>query len=355
MRWEIRGETTVGNSELLHYGVLGMKWGVRKDDGSSGKKLTTGSHKVTDNQKGHTVINTNDANDYNRLKGYFYEYADTIPATYASSSEAKEKFDNLPKISLPYDSESNKLMTNHNAPIQERRYNCFECGIAYEMRKRGYDVQSNTVPGGYGFEILHAFDVKQSFNVNVSDPDGMKLSNKTKAEECFKKIADKCLTEYGDGSRGILCITYANYDGGHTMNWVVENDKFQLVDTQTGRGMAYETFMQCDANVDIYRLDNAEVLPGVTDFVEPYEATEVEEVIIENLEKEVKKRQKKNNKKKNKVGASTVKSLIKDVSSNFGSYVSKGMEAIGKFIKNPLGIETKEAKVSRGNGTFTKV
>lgn len=59
------------------------------------------------------------------------------------------------------------------------------------------------------------------------------------------------------------------------MQWVVENGEFKIIDAQQSGRNGYETFLHADTakGISVYRLDNAEVLPGVTDFVEPYEMT----------------------------------------------------------------------------------
>lgn len=44
------------NDELMHYGVKGMKWGVRKDRGSSSSKGRTGRKKSSKNNAFNTML-----------------------------------------------------------------------------------------------------------------------------------------------------------------------------------------------------------------------------------------------------------------------------------------------------------
>lgn len=46
------------NNELAHYGVLGMKWGVRKDSKNSSKKRTTAEDRVKKEKRKRAVKRT---------------------------------------------------------------------------------------------------------------------------------------------------------------------------------------------------------------------------------------------------------------------------------------------------------
>lgn len=156
--------------------------------------------------------------------------------------------------------------------------------MAYEMRMRGYDVQAKEITGGYSSEAMHAFDVKDGFTIQISNPSG---SKRDQAKEAYRQMEQKCIA-YGDGARGCVGIQFYTIDGGHNMYWIVENGEFRIIDTQDTNRDGYDIFLESEVVsklVTVTRLDNAEILPGVTDFVEPFELTEEERVRKEQVAK----------------------------------------------------------------------
>lgn len=324
-----------------------MRWGVRKEYESKGRKNSNKPKKLnavtitkkTDN--GDSKISILDNRDYKarqKLLDDGYHASD-----YASNAEALYKFSNLPKYNARLNPTEQAQATNHDAPNNNRENNCFECTMAYEMRRRGYNVQANENRGGYAFEAMHAFDIKDAFTIEMSSPEGRKISSRGLAEEAYRRMEEKCL-QYGEGARGMMGIYYAEpYDGGHAMTWVIENGEFKILDNQGVNRDPYDTFLYCDGNVDIYRLDNADVLPGVTDFIEDFEATEKEKI---KAKKEYEQKRKIWKKEHSKTGKNVVEKVINNIGKNIGEFVSKGIEAIGKFFKNPLGIQQRESSVT---------
>lgn len=282
---------TVASSvdDISHYGVKGMKWGVRKEYEPVGKKKKSvtpsgdysrydntlspaqkkrreaykkekeGYTKTIENKNGTTTIHIDGKDNYKHYRELATNWKDQTPSIYAPESAAIKKFNNLPKIKTNNSEGFERFAVNKQGPNYDRRMNCFECSIAYEMRKRGYDVQANSIRGGDYTELTHAFNLKDSFQLSSTSND-----------EAYKRMQAQCLS-YGEGARGSV-LMYWSTGGGHAINWEVKNGKFMLLDNQAGGDTGYESFMKSDpSDVRVARLDNAEVLPGVTDFVEPYE------------------------------------------------------------------------------------
>lgn len=269
---------------LTHYGVLGMKWGVRKDRETKGPKKAKAPQSLYGrNQERSKTIQTSvgDAKvdfydpSVRRGNNILIDYIrQEQPDRYASEGVAKERFNALKKVNIKYSEDQLKYLTNHDGPNDDRLVNCFHCSMAYELRKRGYNVQAKEIRGGYNFEVQHAFNIKDAFTIKIDPKDG--VDDYERAATCYRMIADQC-EEYGEGARGQIGIQYYDYDGGHSMNWEIKDGKFRIIDSQGMDRDSYETFMHAKTDVVVQRLDNAEVLPGVTDFVEPYERTEEEE------------------------------------------------------------------------------
>lgn len=344
LQWALR-EINQNESSLTHYGVKGMRWGIRKEYETKGRKakpkVLNAVTKTKKTDSGDSEIRILDKKEYG-VRQYLIDEGYHV-STYAPDNVALYNFNNLPKFNMRLSENQQAQAVNHDAPNNNRLNNCFECTMAYEMRRRGYNVQANENRGGYAFEAMHAFDIKNSFRLEVSSPDGSRLSSRTLAEEAYRRMEEQCLL-YGNGARGMMGIYYAEpYDGGHAMSWVVEDGKFKIIDNQGVERDAYDTFLYCDANVDVYRLDDADVLPGVTDFVEPFKATDYEKA---NANKRYKQGQKIWKKEHRDIGKNAVEKVISNIGKNVGDFISKGMEAIGNFLKNSLNIKPKKSDKS---------
>lgn len=364
MIWSVRSDQNI--SSFAHYGVKGMKWGVRKEYELKGRqsvskksfksnsvsagdysrydtpyiytpkqkeeaiKRKKGVDKVIETNTGTTTIHINGTDDYNFFRDTMVKGKDSSRIEYAPESAALEKFRNLPRINGTATDGFERFSVNNNGPTYERRNNCFECAIAYEMRKRGYDVQANETLGGRSIETLHAFNVKDSFTVSSS-------SN----EEAYKRVAGQCLA-YGDGARGSINVQWDS-GGGHAFNWEVKNGKFILIDTQQSDVSGDESFSNCDpSKIRVWRLDNAEVLPGVTDLVEPREQPK---------DAFYQKKWKKSASAFIKSGKESVNNVLKNIGRNVSEFVSKGTKIVGDFFKNPSNIQNKS---STSNPTIKK-
>lgn len=364
-----------GSSELYHYGVPGMRWGVRKDDYNS-KDKTTRLKKDTGNKKDKTVrteygvekTDIYDTSDYVSKKAMVDLVSKKMPDRYADKKNAQEKLDNLPRFNTRLTQDQQVVATNHDAQSQLRTVNCFSCSMAYEMRRRGYNVQSKEVDGGWGFETLHCFDVKDAFTVSINASRERSSDKLALAKECYKQLENQCLS-YGNGARGQLGIQYYDYNAGHAMNWVVEDGKFKIINSQSLNN-GYELFLHAEADVEVYRLDNAEILPGVTDFVESFEATDEEKdkakpkalnMAEARAKKEADEKHDANRKaredaqrkamKEIEAQRSTVEKLIRKVKTATNDLIAKGK----RFLKNPLNIRAKKVNTTRSSNVTWEI
>lgn len=137
--------------------------------------------------------------------------------------------------------------------------NCQRCVIAYELNRRGYNVEAeatasnDTYPSGERY--LTAFKGAKSEGVGA-----------TTTAKVNKNIVDKMST-WGEGSRGIVLISGSR--GGHVFNVEYRNGKLYYYDAQ--HNVRYDparVFDHCTRPaVRVTRVDNLPIDRNVLDLV----------------------------------------------------------------------------------------
>lgn len=246
-------------NELQHYGVLGMKWGIRKEYESQKKykpsSVSQYATKATSFKKQEWV---NDSVAY------------TNP-NYASDS-------------IPYST------------------NCGYCTIAFDLRRRGYAVEAK---GNYGNDmttekmrlcytnpatgkppsVIHDSDFCSSYRGTEQYGElrkvcggKMKLSDTSDSARMSYVVglSSYAILNYGDGSRGAINVLFSN-GGGHAMAWEVNNGEFTVYDAQTSTKMDVAQLYLYSSYVDqimLIRLDDCEPNAQVDEFVTKSNNTE---------------------------------------------------------------------------------
>ena len=120
----------------------------------------------------------------------------------------------------------------YDGTYKEFSENCQRAVVAYEARRRGYKVtaqptfegdtlpQSNIAGKGQG-RWQGAFQGAKSESVGSKNP------------KTVQSNIEKKMSEYGDGARGIVQITWKNGEG-HVFNVEQKNGKTHYVDAQIG-------------------------------------------------------------------------------------------------------------------------
>ena len=138
--------------------------------------------------------------------------------------------------------------------------NCISCALAYDMRRRGYDVESSPIDttsatngslpvqlGFYKGEKLETFEVPK-------DPD-----------VAAKQFSNRIL-KYGDESRGMLRIRWKN-GNGHAVVWEVDDNSVIIRDPQNNTMVDLSDYMRRAKTFYYFRTDNLEPTEKVTRFV----------------------------------------------------------------------------------------
>lgn len=145
--------------------------------------------------------------------------------------------------------------------------NCISCALAYDMRRRGYDVEAmpidttsavnGSLPVQLGFykdEKLETFEVPK-------DPD-----------VAAKQFSNRIL-KYGDGSRGMLRIRWKNGDG-HAAVWEVDDGSIIVRDPQNNTFVDLSDYMRRAKTFYYFRTDNLDPTEKVTRFVKNRQSKE---------------------------------------------------------------------------------
>ena len=121
--------------------------------------------------------------------------------------------------------------------------NCGWCSYAYELRRRGYDVQAPRDSDGlYGCDIAQFYE-----DTTIADFKSPKYGEDRKTNT-YRLFND--LSKEGDGARGALLVSWddgsGGLGGGHCMAWEVIDGKAYVIDAQTNTVMDVDQFYKRD-------------------------------------------------------------------------------------------------------------
>ena len=102
--------------------------------------------------------------------------------------------------------------------------NCCLCTIAYDMRRRGYDVIANQ----------HA-PIDLLYDISAEDVSWMYKGFPKETKTRSAAGLEKALSKQPDGSRGAAFCTWGEGNGGHVVAYEVEKGKPVLYDGQSGK------------------------------------------------------------------------------------------------------------------------
>ena len=138
--------------------------------------------------------------------------------------------------------------------------NCISCALAYDLRRRGYDVEAapidttsavnGSLPVQLGFykgEKLETFEVPTDY-------------------ASAKRRFTKTMLGYENGTRGMLRIRWKNGDG-HAAVWEVDDGSFVVRDPQNNTIVDLSDYVRRAKTFYYFRTDNLEPTKKVTRFV----------------------------------------------------------------------------------------
>ena len=163
--------------------------------------------------------------------------------------------------------------TNNKSHYDE---NCGACTIAYDLRRRGYDVaavdeDAYRKSGGTLNDLVDCYDNAKLIDMsyiarkyNISE----KSSTGHPTKELVSCMEKEMLSE-GDGARGNF-LTVWSLGGGHSISWEVENGEIAYRDCQTNEKVELDKWLGMSDEFYYFRTDNLTPNERIEDYVQNY-------------------------------------------------------------------------------------
>lgn len=159
----------------------------------------------------------------------------------------------------------------HSPKYSEYSKNCQRCVVAYELRRRGYDVEALAAyKGNKENRVAHIDQRRNLYNGfwKGAFRNGRNEDVSARTPDKVIQNIEKKMQSYGSGSRAVIQVFWKG-GGGHVFN--IENDHGRIVwvEAQSGRMRnPRETMSHADtSSVNIVRTDNLRISDRIREFV----------------------------------------------------------------------------------------
>ena len=163
--------------------------------------------------------------------------------------------------------------TNNKSQYNE---NCGACTIAYDLRRRGYDVaavdeDTYHKSGGTLNDLVDCYDnaklIDQSYIARKYN-----ISKESLSEHPTKELVscmEKEMLSGGEGARGNF-LTVWSLGGGHSISWEVENGEVVYRDCQSNEKVDIDKWLGLSNEFYYFRTDNLTPNERIADYVQNY-------------------------------------------------------------------------------------
>lgn len=154
--------------------------------------------------------------------------------------------------------------------------NCGACTIAYDLRRRGYDVAAvdedmYRKSGGTLNDLVDCYDnaklIDQSYIARKYNISEESLSGHPTKE--LVSCMEKEMLSGGEGARGNF-LTVWSLGGGHSISWEVENGEIVYRDCQTNEKVELDKWLGLSDEFYYFRTDNLTPNERIADYVQSY-------------------------------------------------------------------------------------
>lgn len=249
-------------NELRHYGVKGMKWGVRRYQNKDGS-LTAAGKKRYSSDDGQNSTDRSSENNVSRgksaIKSLSNKKVSELSNDYIGSGELTtlavqavsvaaiigigygmqkhstnkklkeldkmrdnrefKSLSDVPKLKEKETPEQSMKKVNPGYPSAGSTMNCTFCTTAMVMREKGYDVTAKKSTTGW--------PGKELFEKTFNSP-RIQMGRKNTSEKMIDTLSSQGKDAYGN------LTVYWNLGGGHSVFWKNINGKTHIYDGQSG-------------------------------------------------------------------------------------------------------------------------
>lgn len=267
-----------GQKFLEHYGVKGMKWGVRRyqpyPTGYRGGGKFLPDTAVPLKYKSPTADFLKRAGK--QTAGYLarvglmeiapptalpllvydlYQSSKVYdPVNYKKFDGPVESLKSLKKKTVKMSAKEDMAIVNPKPKSRGRIMNCTLCTAAMEMRRRGYDVAARRSNKGNSADIWTQW--YKGVKLQQTNLPRVKGENREQwVQKNYKNLCDT-LEKYPNGARGYLGIRWRGMTSGHAIYWEISNKSVNFYDAQSNKLNDPRIFSLCDQKYRYARLDN---------------------------------------------------------------------------------------------------
>ena len=162
--------------------------------------------------------------------------------------------DDIKKIESVLDNDENLKLVNPHYGEEGFVQNCANCSLAFEARKRGFDVEALPTQRPMFIDDYEKMFVDSGFSY---------ILNPMSEKETFELI-EETIKSWGEGARGTIFIVWKNVSVGHFFSCEVKNNSVIYCDAQRSIMNAKEYFKKSDImHTAFMRTDNLEFSSNV--------------------------------------------------------------------------------------------
>lgn len=253
--------------ELYHYGIKGMKWGIRRFQDKNGRLTSAGKKRIKEKDKSESKKSGLTDKQKKAIKIGAAVAATALVAYGAYKLGAFDRFTQSGKTAVDNTLGSDQVKKKVKTVSQVvgsvnpsgSRTNCRACAIATSLGLKGLDVEALNIKGGSLSDAVNS-SFKNAKVVEMHSPNKSRVTN-------------YILRKFEEGSQGVIAGELKTPDGGvfqHAFNWAVKNGEVRFMDGQSGSTdvSKYLDMLTSNKSVEMARLDNLDVnWEGISNFI----------------------------------------------------------------------------------------